>query len=177
MSVYGVSKSPTTHCLFNNFLVLTTRKHTTPHYWPFVRRKPLVTGRFATLRTESTESLSLSWRHPGWFCEFDGCFIIMSFLRCSQYHVMLDLVITIFKRGSISHPGCRWGLCVFVPVLTSPSPPPPPPPTPAADFCSRDNFRTTFRISSILQPLYYLIRSWLIFVVALPKLEFSWSNI
>ena len=42
----------------------------------------------------------------------------------------------------IKSPRYTGGDYVFVPVRT-------PPPPPAADFCSRDNFWTTFRISFI----------------------------
>ena len=48
-----------------------------------------------------------------------------------------------------------------------------PPPLPAADFCSCDNFWTTFGISFIFffdcwpWPIDYLIRFWLLFVVTL----------
>ena len=64
----------------------------------------------------------------------------------------------------------------FVPVRTTPPVPPlvPPAPPPATDFCSHDNFWTTFSLDFFHfwhdcwpWPVDYLIRFWPIFVVTL----------
>ena len=88
--------------------------------------------------------------------------------HCFQHHsisIHCSLVDVAVKMKLI-HPGIPEWIYVFVQVRTRvPTPPP------AVDFCSRDNFRTPFWISLIFFRIDglpdYLIRFWLIFILAL----------